>query len=205
LAPYTIRLRNAQLTKEQERGVQAVLALDLEPMVYTLITPRYGNPSQMTLAEADRAVMLYKMFLILCLLYPKENIVPPLPADDVWHLHILDTFAYAPEITLVFGFFLHHYPYVGLRGEQDVKLWNDLYARTQGHYLYHFDVDLSGVSAGGTCSGGGPGGGKCMNNPPGVSADGVAAGVCWDTDGPADPSGPKVDNRPRPKRELVTV
>ncbi|MFM6129989.1 MAG: hypothetical protein ACKPBV_14885 [Sphaerospermopsis kisseleviana] len=39
--------------------------------------------------------------------------------DDYWHNHILDTRKYAEDCDLIFGFFLHHYPYFGLPGEED--------------------------------------------------------------------------------------
>lgn len=38
----------------------------------------------------------------------------------MWHAHILDTHAYGPDCEAVFGKFLHHYPYWGMRGEEDL-------------------------------------------------------------------------------------
>jgi hypothetical protein len=40
--------------------------------------------------------------------------------DTFWHYHILDTLKYAEDCQAVFGYFLHHFPYMGLRGEDDL-------------------------------------------------------------------------------------
>jgi hypothetical protein len=40
--------------------------------------------------------------------------------DTFWHYHILDTLKYAEDCQAVFGYFLHHFPYLGLRGEEDL-------------------------------------------------------------------------------------
>ena len=36
-----------------------------------------------------------------------------------WHCHILDTKKYADDCQHALGFFLHHFPYFGMRGEED--------------------------------------------------------------------------------------
>lgn len=69
--------------------------------------------------------MEYKRYLILLAKYPDETIVPTVDADKFWHAHILDTMRYAEDCEQVFGYFLHHYPYFGLRGEQDAVNQND--------------------------------------------------------------------------------
>jgi hypothetical protein len=45
---------------------------------------------------------------------------PSMDVDTFWHYHILDTMKYARDCEEVFGYFLHHFPYVGLRGEDDL-------------------------------------------------------------------------------------
>jgi hypothetical protein len=39
--------------------------------------------------------------------------------DKFWHQHILDTVGYARDCQLMFGYFLHHNPYLGLGLEGD--------------------------------------------------------------------------------------
>ncbi len=36
-------------------------------------------------------------------------------------MHILDTRKYAADCETTFGYFLHHFPYLGLRGEEDAQ------------------------------------------------------------------------------------
>jgi hypothetical protein len=57
-------------------------------------------------------------------------IVPPRSADQVWHTHILDTAKYAEDMLTIFGFFLHHFPYLGRRGHEDEAAWHAAYAVT---------------------------------------------------------------------------
>src|SRR5580658_6317536 len=97
----------------------AVLAevdlLDLEPVVFKLVRP---DPEErgLTLAEADQDIGLYRCFLKLCVLYPGVSVVPTRAIDRVWHAHMLDTAKYRADCQLVFGRFLDHFPYAGLRG-----------------------------------------------------------------------------------------
>ena len=59
----------------------------------------------------------------LCMLYldPNGSVVPTTDIDLFWHQHILDTRAYARDCQRVFGYFVHHFPYFGMRGEEDAK------------------------------------------------------------------------------------
>lgn len=61
----------------------------------------------------------YRRFLYLMKKFPNEQAGPSVDVDTFWHYHILDTAKYAADCELVFGYFLHHYPYIGLRGEGD--------------------------------------------------------------------------------------
>ncbi|GGY83730.1 hypothetical protein ACFFTM_05820 [Pseudoduganella plicata] len=51
--------------------------------------------------------------------FPQEQTAPLQDVDTFWHYHILDTLKYAADCQAVFGYFLHHFPYIGLRGEED--------------------------------------------------------------------------------------
>lgn len=69
---------------------------------------------QVNMAEKE-----YKRFLTLLELNPGKSIVPNKLMDTFWHYHILDTQKYHKDCKKVFGGYLHHYPYFGLRNEQD--------------------------------------------------------------------------------------
>lgn len=80
-------------------------------------------------AYADEVIEEYRKFLVLTK-NNKEAIVPSTIVDKVWHHHILDTHAYAPDCERIFGHFLHHFPYFGMRGEQDYHDLQNAFART---------------------------------------------------------------------------
>jgi hypothetical protein len=56
--------------------------------------------------------------------------VPCKLADEIWHQHILDTVAYRQDCEALFGEFLDHFPYFGMRGPDDAEALNDAYAET---------------------------------------------------------------------------
>jgi hypothetical protein len=170
------------LTPEQERAGRAVDALDLEPIVYKLMHPGSGGTA-MTLAEADELIAAYRCFLKLCAWCPDEPVVPSRAIDEAWHTHILDTAKYAEDCNTVFGFFLHHFPYLGMRGPEDEADLHAAYDRTCSLFLEHFGTDPRSAGGGrGDCEhcfgNTGGSGGKCTVPPPPGSADLANVSVC---------------------------
>jgi hypothetical protein len=109
------------------RIAERIAVLDLEPIIYKLTHPEAGEPG-MTLTEADTAVQLYRALIEL---HPGEQIAPTKAIDRVWHAHILDTEKYAGDCDAVFGRFIHHYPYFGMRGRRDAHALAEAAARTR--------------------------------------------------------------------------
>jgi hypothetical protein len=91
--------------------------LDLEPIKYKLVMDREGP--LWSRERADVAASRYKKFLTLVVRFPREKIVPLGDIDIVWHRHILDTAKYINDCQVIFGRYLHHFPYFGLRGADD--------------------------------------------------------------------------------------
>jgi hypothetical protein len=137
------------LSTAQAQAAERIDALDLEPIAYKLMHPGPGETA-ITLAEADQLIAAYRCYLKLCAWYPDESVVPSRAIDEVWHAHILDTAKYAEDCEAVFGFFLHHFPYFGLRGADDKTTWNAAYARTRDLFRQHFG--LPSGPAGPACS-----------------------------------------------------
>ena len=129
-----------------QRQGEKIDALDLEPVAYKLMHPEPGAPV-MTLTEADQRIADYRCFLKLCAWYPDETIVPSQEIDEAWHAHILDTAKYADDTEQAFGYFLHHFPYLGLRGPQDAARWKAASARTRELSRAHFGAGLTGGAA----------------------------------------------------------
>lgn len=85
---------------------------------------------------ANQIEQEYKRFLYL--LAVDIDAVPTKDIDAMWHQHILDTRAYAADCQRVFGSFVHHFPYLGMRGPEDKKLLEEKFAATCAAYLIHF-------------------------------------------------------------------
>ena len=101
---------------------------------------------RMKLADADEGPGLdeaqidlmegeYRKFLALQLAHPEATIVPCKIVDEMWHRHILDTAAYRRDCEAIFGRFLDHYPYFGMRNEAEAEELTDAYAETLDLYL----------------------------------------------------------------------
>jgi len=97
----------------------AIAALDLDPIKVKLMHEASGEG--WSLAYADAVEFEYRRFLYLMKKFPHEQTAPLFDVDVFWHYHILDTMKYAADCEAVFGYFLHHFPYVGLRGDQDIE------------------------------------------------------------------------------------
>jgi hypothetical protein len=95
----------------------ALEQLDLEPIKTKLMHVQSGEGWSQD--KADAVEKEYRRFLCLMKLYPDEDTAPLVDVDTFWHYHILDTMKYAVDCQAVFGYFLHHYPYVGMRGGDD--------------------------------------------------------------------------------------
>ena len=109
---------NAQLTaRPTEQVIAAIQALDLDPIKLKLMDTEEGQG--WSREYVNQMAIEYKRFLTLSVKYPEETIAPSKDVDKFWHGHILDTMKYAEDCQNVFGYFLHHFPYFGMRGEQD--------------------------------------------------------------------------------------
>lgn len=112
-----------------------ILAIDMEPILVKL-TDKHGGKNW-TLEKAQLGIEEYRKFLYLTVARP-ETIVPTEFVDDVWHAHILDTMKYAEDCNQAFGFFLHHFPYFGIRSDEDQKLLQATFRVTAEIYRTEF-------------------------------------------------------------------
>lgn len=100
------------------RDFEAIAALDLEPVKVKLMHQESGEG--WPLDQVNAVEFEYRRFLYLMKRFPNEAAAPLQDVDTFWHYHILDTMKYAADCEAVFGYFLHHFPYIGLRGEDDL-------------------------------------------------------------------------------------
>jgi len=110
--------------------------LDLGPVMVKLHRDLGWEPSAI-----EKAAMRYRKWLYL-VAATGEELVPTYDIDEVWHAHILDTSKYAEDCRRIFGFFLHHFPYLGLRGDADAMVLQARFERTAELWAEEWDEPL---------------------------------------------------------------
>ena len=125
---------------------KAIAELDLEPIKVKLMHEESGEG--WSLERAGAIEFEYRRFLILMKKYPNEQTAPLVDVDTFWHYHILDTLKYAADCEAVFGYFLHHFPYIGLRGEADEEAHHRVGERMKELYETTFGEDYVRAAAG---------------------------------------------------------
>lgn len=118
-------------------------SLDLTMIRMKLADSKEGrgwSTEQLDLFERE-----YRRFLALNLMYPDEAIVPCFDVDMFWHAHILDTAAYRVDCAAIFGEFFDHFPYFGMRGEEDELQLANAYDQTLALYEDAFGPVPDGV------------------------------------------------------------
>jgi len=98
---------------------KAIYALDLDQIKFKLMHLEAGEGWD--LAKATAVEEEYRRFLCVMQAFPDEPTSPMIDVDTFWHYHILDTMKYAADCEAAFGYFVHHFPYLGLRGADDEK------------------------------------------------------------------------------------
>jgi len=131
--------------------LKAIAELDLDPIKVKLMHEESGEGWSLEKATAVEAE--YRRFLILMKKFPEEQTAPLFDVDTFWHYHILDTMKYAEDCQRVFGYFLHHFPYIGLRGADDEaahervgQRMKELYEETFGEPYIKGAAAYSGVA-----------------------------------------------------------
>jgi hypothetical protein len=125
-------IKKARTTMNANDQLKAVMELDLAPIKVKLMHVESGEG--WSLEKANAVEKEYRRFLCLMKKYPHANTAPLVDVDTFWHYHILDTMKYAADCEQAFGYFLHHYPYVGMGGEADEQVRVDSGARMRELY-----------------------------------------------------------------------
>jgi hypothetical protein len=107
--------------------------LNLEPIKFSLAMREEGPG--WSLVKIETLEKWYRRFLFLVKLYPEKTIVPTKDIDIFWHTHILDTKKYMMDCESLFGGYFHHFPYFGMRGEQDRMNLEEAFSETEELYL----------------------------------------------------------------------
>lgn len=118
---------------------KAIKELDLDAIKVKLMHEESGEG--WSLEKANAVEFEYRRFLILMKQFPQEETAPLMDVDTFWHYHILDTMKYAQDCQQIFGYFLHHFPYLGLRGEDDEAAHQRVGERMKQLYEQTFGED----------------------------------------------------------------
>ncbi|NEP17321.1 MAG: glycine-rich domain-containing protein-like [Leptolyngbya sp. SIO4C1] len=128
---------SASTLSERDRSFLARLSeIDFGPIAFKLMHPEEGEG--WSLEQVTRAVEHYRRFLFLNHCYPERAIVPSREIDQVWHTHILDTAKYREDCDRLFGQFMDHWPYFGMRSAEERAQLNTAFEETQALYAKHF-------------------------------------------------------------------
>lgn len=114
------------------KDCREIVELDLDPIKVKLMHKESGEG--WTLEQANVVEAEYRRYLYLMKAFPNEAFAPGREVDTFWHYHILDTIKYAADCKEVFGYFVHHFPYIGLRGEEDMAAHQRLGERMRTIY-----------------------------------------------------------------------
>lgn len=133
-------LSNRSLDMKPDKNIiDKVNALDLEPISFKLVASCEGP--RWTQLQASHAEKWYRRFLVLNLHYPHKTIVPTKAIDEFWHHHLLDSQKYHEDSEFLFGGYFHHFPYLGLRGEEDARCLNAAFRNTLLMFRNMFGAD----------------------------------------------------------------
>ena len=120
---------------------------DINSIDFTMVKQKIQDKEEglgWSAAQCDDVEIEYKKFLALKRSYPDKEVVPNKQVDLFWHQHILDTQKYAEDCENIFGYFLHHFPYFGMRDKQDMQNLVDAFEETKALYAMHFTEALTG-------------------------------------------------------------
>lgn len=120
-----------------KQATQYILAMDFSPIINKLI-----NHMGWSKSHALEICTMYRRFLILHKKYGQEHTLPPSEdIDEFWHMHILDTKRYRADCHKIFGYYLDHYPYLGIDESSNFKDLERAFNKTQELYAHEFGGD----------------------------------------------------------------
>jgi hypothetical protein len=132
-------MRSSERRRSTRQMIEAIEGLDLGPIKFKLMDPQEGEG--WSRAFVEHLELQYKRYLTLVAKYPREAIAPAKDVDRFWHAHILDTRKYIDDCERVFGFYLHHFPYFGMRGADDAAALARAGERTRELYEAEFGAE----------------------------------------------------------------
>lgn len=128
-----------EIGAEVEAALARVAKLD-----FSMLRQKLGQEKGWSPEYQEEVEDLYRRFLALNIAYPDRKICPTGPIDEFWHAHILDTRAYERDCDYLFGSYLHHFPYFGMRGPEDYAALQTAFDDSRALFIRHFGTDPCG-------------------------------------------------------------
>lgn len=125
---------------KEDYQLQKALAM-VETLDFSMLTRKLVEEHGWTSEFCQEVEELYRKFLALNIRYPDKKICPTGPIDEFWHAHILDTRAYEKDCNVLFGEFLHHFPYFGMRGPEDRANLEAAFQESLDLFVLHYGID----------------------------------------------------------------
>lgn len=146
---------NSEKSINQHQAKSYIDNIDFSMLIHKISLPDENISRVWSPESAEIAVNYYRNFLWLVRKYgDQETLAPSTEIDEIWHHHILDTQKYHEDCNAIFGTYLHHYPYFGMRGEQDSQALTSAFSRTQalhytefGEYIMSFEEEMVEIHA----------------------------------------------------------
>ncbi|USN51165.1 MAG: hypothetical protein H6731_01775 [Myxococcales bacterium] len=119
---------------ESNKSIEYINNLDFSNIIEKLVH-QMGWQKE----HALQTCQLYRNYLILKKKFDHLYELPPSEdIDEFWHMHILDTKAYQKDCDIIFGYYLEHYPYLGIDNKTDLNDLSSAFDRTQELYEKEF-------------------------------------------------------------------
>jgi hypothetical protein len=128
-------------TKKIERAMELINSLDFTMVKRKLMDEEEGQGWDEE--YTNHVEQRYKRFLCMLIVNDGHSVVPTKNIDQFWHQHILDTRAYAKDCQTIMGKFIHHFPYFGMRSEQDAQDLLDSFEETKAFYFNLFGEEYT--------------------------------------------------------------
>ena len=112
----------------------------IDSIDFSMIIDKVIKTKKWARKDVEKIAKLYRHFLFLNKKYRECNLpIPPSEEiDEFWHNHILDTKKYMLDCDKIFGYYLHHYPYLGIDGKTNEEEADNLFEKTQELHLKEF-------------------------------------------------------------------
>lgn len=139
--PIKVNIKDSELvsSKKMDEAMAVVDSIDFNQMNDKLVDFYSWSKEDVSLMND-----YYKKWLSLHVCYPELATAPSMKLDEYWHMHILDTQKYMEDCQMVFGRYLHHYPYFGLEGDKDNL--DTGFELTKKLFKHHFGHSLTGLA-----------------------------------------------------------